>query len=165
LICGVAQWPVSIAFVQLSLALAHNHDGLILTWEGHGQGRLLCRFKVENRSSSAQYLGNSDTESRTWRTVMMAAFNKHRRSRNLCRCKCSGNADWGRGKRKHCILMERLYCSCALVRVRGGTSSMAVSLNREPGLEHQQPRNVLADYYLMPETEAEGGLLPCFCHV
>jgi len=73
----------------------------------------LCRFKVKNRSSSTQYLGNSGTESRTWRTVMMAAFNKHRRSRNLCRCKCSGNADWGRGKRKHCILMERLYCSCA----------------------------------------------------
>jgi hypothetical protein len=94
--------------VQLSLALAHNHDGLILTWEEHGQGGLLCWFKVENRPSSAQYLGNSDTESRTWRRVMMAAFNKHRRSRNLCRCKCSGNADWGRSKRKHCILMERM---------------------------------------------------------
>jgi hypothetical protein len=60
------------------------------------------------------------------------------------------------------------FCSCALGRVRGGTSSMAVSLNREPGLEHQQPRNVLTDYYyLIPEAEAEaeGGLLPCFCHV
>ena len=42
---------------------------------------------------------------------------------------------------------------------------MAVSLNREPGLEHQQPRNVLTDYYLMPEAEAEGGHLPCSCHV
>jgi hypothetical protein len=42
-------------------------------------------------------------------------------------------------------------CSCALGRVRGGTSSMAVSSNREPGLEHQQPRNVLTDYYLIPE--------------
>jgi hypothetical protein len=28
---------------------------------------------------------------------------------------------------------------------------MAVSSNREPGLEHQQPRNVLTDYYLIPE--------------
>jgi hypothetical protein len=72
------KWPVSIAFVQLSLALAHNHEGLILTWEGHGQGGLLCWFKVKNRSLSTQYLGNSGTESRTWRTVMMAAFNnKH----------------------------------------------------------------------------------------
>jgi hypothetical protein len=41
-------------------------------------------------------------------------------------------------------------CSCALGRVRG-TSSIAVSSNREPGLEHPQPRNVLTDYYLMPE--------------
>jgi len=99
---------------------------------------------------------------------MMAAFTKYLDRETYC----SGNADWGRGKRKHCILMERraglpalgCMCSCALARVRG-TSSMAVSLNREPGLEHQQPRNVLTDYYLMPEAEAEGGLLPCFCYV
>jgi hypothetical protein len=46
-------------------------------WEGNGQEGFLCRFKVKDRSSSTQYLGNSGTESRTWRTVMMAAFNKH----------------------------------------------------------------------------------------
>jgi len=44
---GVAQWPVSIAFVQLSLALAHNHDGLILTWEGHGQGGLFVSVQSQ----------------------------------------------------------------------------------------------------------------------
>jgi hypothetical protein len=59
--------------VQLSLALAHNHDGLILTWEGHEQGELQSQKPIIVN----QYLGNSGTESRTRRTVMMAAFNKH----------------------------------------------------------------------------------------
>jgi hypothetical protein len=88
---------------------------------------------------------------------MMAAFNKHvdretyadasaQEMRTGARQKETLHFDGEDGG------LPALGCirSCALVRVREGTSSMAVSLNREPGLEHQQPRNALTDYYLMP---------------
>jgi hypothetical protein len=69
-----------------------------------------------------------------------------------------GKNGLGRGKKKHCSLMERMAV-CQLGVVSGPCATWrSVETGSQPGFAHQQRRNVPTKYYLTPE--AEGGLPP-----